>query len=137
MNESHGDFEREQRYFVLNKSKRTMLVRTLSGEITDSDSFFIEDLMGSEVDSHSLTEAEIRGYDEGYWSFAVKVNRGTYYIIEDDLGYNLSEIPLSEESRRFNPVFENDLELALKMNNLEDAKSIRNISGGTIVEMRD
>lgn len=138
MNEVHEELEREQKYFVLNKSKRTMLVRTIGmGSITDSDSFLVEDLMGPEIEAHSLTEDEIKGYDEKYWPFAVPVMRGVYYVIEDDLGYTLEDLPLNDESREFSPTFNNDLESALKMVNRKDAENVRNISGGTIIEMRD
>lgn len=53
-----------------------VLVRKMDGKtITQADGILFRELIGSERESHRLTEQEIKDYDPRYMTFAVPVER--------------------------------------------------------------
>lgn len=69
---------KEERYYVVNKSNESLLMRITDTEYTNKVAYSHVRLLNhifdhGEEELHQFTEKEIKDYDERYWAFAVPV----------------------------------------------------------------
>ena len=65
--------EKEQLYYVLDKHRKTMLRKNGLGDIYNSSGADVDTLEVSRLSMYQFTEKEIKGFDDRYMAFAVKV----------------------------------------------------------------
>ena len=67
------EIEKEPLYYVLDKHRKTMLRKNGLGDIHNSSGADFDILEVYQLSMYQFTEKEIKGFDERYMAFAVKV----------------------------------------------------------------